>query len=238
MRKYLKKKLSSKILAKQGNVIETEKPTQDPTPEPLGAITSEQAMPESSTSSGAAPNPFDPCRFAVPHTVAGDVGIVKQLVTCPVRKPNRQEFVRVHPDPEFRLRAYILELKDEREIYLVDPAVAVGLTGEVRIVTLHLSVNRQGATFLWPVPEPGLDGRENGWWASARIAADKAESSWTRMVASMTQGAYDVYVASGVLGEPVWPDKSMGDIITVAFGEKFIIRDANHPVIRRLLGQE
>jgi len=52
----------------------------------------------------------------------------------------------------------------------------------------------------------------------------------------MPQGAYDVFAAPGALGTPVWPDKAMRDILAVAFGESFIIRDAGHPVVKRLLG--
>lgn len=195
-----------------------------------------QAKPDPSYNSASAPDPFDPAQFAVSGTAVRGVGVVKQLVTCPVRKPARQEFVRVHPDAEYRLSANILELKEERETYLLDPSVAAELPGEARIVSLRLTVSRQGALFLWPVPDPSLDGHENAWWTSVRIAAEKAEREWTRMVANMSQGAYDVYVAPGVLGEPVWPDKSLGEIIKVAFGEKFIIRDGAHPVVRRLLG--
>ncbi|OYY32754.1 MAG: hypothetical protein B7Y07_10875 [Halothiobacillus sp. 24-54-40] len=168
--------------------------------------------------------------------MAGGIGVVKQLVTCPVRKPGRQEFVRVHPDAEYRLSAYILELEDERETYLVEPSVAAELPSETRIVSLRLTVTRQGVIFLWPVPEPSLEGYENSWRTSARAAADKAESQWTRIVSNRSQSLYDVYVAPGVLGEPGWPDKSLGEIIKVAFGEKFIIRDGAHPVVRRLLG--
>lgn len=195
-----------------------------------------QAKPDRSHNSASASDPYDPAQFAVSGTAAGGVGVVKQLVTCPVRKPTRQEFIRVHPGPEFRLSTNILALEEEREIYLLDPSVAAEIPGEARIVSLRLAVSRQGAIFLWPVPEPSLDGRENAWWTSARIAAAKAEREWTRMVANMSQGAYDIYVAPGVLGEPVWPDKSLGEIIKVAFGEKFIIRDGAHPVVQRLLG--
>ena len=181
-------------------------------------------------------DPFDPARFVALGSIAGNIGVVKQLVTCPVRKPSSQEFVRVHADTRFCLRAFVIEIKEERETYLVYPAVAIELPSETRVVSLRLAINRQGAIFLWPVPEPRLDGHENAWWSSARIAADKAMCDWTRMVANKSQGAYDVFIAPGVLGDPVWPDKSMGEIIKVSFGEKFIIRDAEHPVIRRMLG--
>jgi hypothetical protein len=183
------------------------------------------------------PDPFDPAQFAASSAIQGNAGVIKELVTCPVRKPNKQEFVRVHPGEDYQLRAHILELKEERETYLVMPALAAGLPGETRTVNLRLAVSRQGAVFLWPVPEPSLDGRETGWGASARAAAINGESNWVRLIANMAQGAYDVFVASGALGTPVWPEKALRDILAVAFGESFIIRDAGHPVVRRLLGR-
>lgn len=189
-------------------------------------------------SAPASPDPFDPAQFAASSTVTGEFGVTKEMVICPVRKPNNQEYVRAHPGPDFRLRAHILELKEEREAYLVPPGIAVELPGETRLVSLRLAVNRQGAVFLWPVPEPGLDGRENLWAISHRAAAAKAETHWVRMKANMPQGGYDVYPAPGSLSTPLWPDKSMRDILAIAFGENFIIRDASHPVIKRLRGLE
>lgn len=212
--------------------------TQAQLPETLSAtdpIATSEVSP-SPTLQDTAPDPFDPAQFAANSTVLGGVGVTKELVTCPVRKPSKQEFVRVHPSADFQLRVHILELKDERETYLVMPAVAVALPGETRMVNLRLTVSRQGAVFLWPVPEPSLDGRETGWGTSARAAAISAETKWVRIVANMPQGAYDVYAAPGALGTPVWPDKLMRDILAVAFGESFIIRDAGHPVVKRLLG--
>lgn len=195
-------------------------------------VAATQALPSVPTG----PDPFDPAQFAAYSTLLGEVGVIKELVTCPVRKPTKREFVRVHPGPEYRLRVHILELKEERETYLVMPAIAAELPGETRTVTLRLAVSRQGAVFLWPVPEPSLDGRETAWHSSARTAADKAETQWVRIIANMPQGSYDVYVAPGALGTPVWPDKTLRDILAIAFGDSFIIRDAGHPVIRRLLG--
>lgn len=182
------------------------------------------------------PDPFDPAHFAANSSILGGIGVTKELVTCPVRKPNKQEFVRVHPGPEYLLRAHILELKEEREIYLMMPAIAAELPGETRTVALRLCVSRQGAVFLWPVPEPAVDGRDTGWSTSARAAATRAETHWVRIIANMPQGSYDVYSAAGSIGTPVWPDKTLRDVLAIAFGESFIIRDSDHPVIKRLLG--
>jgi hypothetical protein len=185
----------------------------------------------------SSPDPFDPAQFAASSTVYSGIGITRELVACPVRKPNKQEFVRVHTGAEYRLSAHILELKMEGEVYLVMPSLAAELDGETRAVSLRLAVNRQGAVFLWPVPEPRIDGREIAWHTSARTAADKAETHWVRIIANMHQGCYDVWTAPGDLGTPAWPNVKMRDLIELAFGEKHIIRDAGHPVIRRLLGR-
>ena len=57
------------------------------------------------------------------QSVLETVGTCKLITTVPVRKPNQQEFFRVHPDPAYRLTpAAVIELKDERETYLVLPA--------------------------------------------------------------------------------------------------------------------
>src|SRR3954449_9336406 len=78
-----------------------------------------------------APNPFDPASLRLSQSFADTVGVKKLLTTVPVRKPNRQDFVRVHPDPSFRLSpAAIIELKEDREVFLVRPDMAVELPGE------------------------------------------------------------------------------------------------------------
>jgi hypothetical protein len=188
-------------------------------------------------SASAAPDPYDPAQFAASSTLGGSSGVTKELVTCPVRKPNKQEFVRVHPDANYSLCANILELKQEGETYLVMPGVAEALPGETKRVMLRLTVNRQGSVSFWPVPEPQLDGRDNHWNVSARSAAKRAEEAWVRIIANMSQGSYDLFVAPGDLADPAWPNKSLRDILEVAFGESFIIRDVAHPVIKRLMGR-
>ena len=47
----------------------------------------------------------------------------------------------------------------------------------------------------------------------------------------------EVLVAPGALGNPMWPENSMRDLLALAFGETFTIRELSHPVIKRLLGQ-
>src|SRR5262245_41194598 len=143
------------------------------------------------TENGPAPNPFDPAALRLDQSFAGAVGVKKLLTTVPVRKPNRQDFVRVHPDPANRLTpAAIVELKEEREVYLVTPAMAMELPGELTVATLYTSINRQGVLHLWPVKLPGPDGKHNEWHRSAAEAAELAMRRWVRLTANMSLGAY------------------------------------------------
>lgn len=51
-----------------------------------------------------------------------ELGGQKILTVVPVRKPNRQEFFRVHPSEEWRFPTALLSLKEERgESYLIAP---------------------------------------------------------------------------------------------------------------------
>ena len=85
-------------------------------------------------------NPFDPAALRLDQSYADTVGVKKLLTTVPVRKPNRQDFVRVHPDPAFRLTpAAIIEVKEDREVYLVMPSIAQQLPGEFSVATLFTS---------------------------------------------------------------------------------------------------
>ena len=89
----------------------------------------------------------------------------------PVRKPRQQDFVRVHPDAEFRQPFAVIELKDDRERYLVMPQIAAALPTEIVTEMLYTTINRQRVVSLWPVRLPASDGRVNEWHRSARADA-------------------------------------------------------------------
>jgi hypothetical protein len=184
-----------------------------------------------------APDPFDVASLRLDPSYAETVGVRKLLTTVPVRKPNRQDFVRVNPDPGYRLSpAAIIELKEDRETYLVTPQVAPDLADEFSVATLFTAINRQGVPFLWPVKLPGPDGKHNDWHRSASEAAERAMAKWIRMKANMSLGAYDVFEAAGGLPEPEWPDLSFQEILKTAFRDH-IVDSTEHPVVKRLLGE-
>jgi len=182
------------------------------------------------------PDPFDPASLRLSQSFAEDVGVKKLLTSVPVRKPNRQDFVRVHPDPAYRLSpAAIVELREDQEVYLVTPDMAANLPGEISTATLFTTINRQGVLHLWPVKLPGPDGKHNEWHRSAGEAAETAMERWVRVTANMSLGAYDVFQATGILPEPDWPDLPFPEILKIAFRNHIVDR-SDHPLINRLQG--
>jgi hypothetical protein len=187
---------------------------------------------------GAAPDIFsDLSALRMDQSFADSVGVKKLLLTVPIRKPHAQEFVRTHP--EFRLPgAPVIELKDDRETFLLKPNVAEMLPStDFKLRDLFLTISRQGVLFVWAVPVPTADGRgrSNAWHTTGRDAAVLATTQWVRISANMALGAYDVSVATVKLPEPEWPtDKSFSDILRIAFRDR-VIETVDHPVIQRLL---
>ena len=182
------------------------------------------------------PDPFNPAALRLDQSYADTVGVKKLLTTVAVRKPTRQEFVRVHPDAEYRLTpAATIEVKDDREVYLVTPAMAQALPGEVAVVTLLTAINRQGVLYLWPVKLPNPDGRQNEWHRSAAEAAERAMKKWVRVTANMSLGAYEIFEATGDLPEPEWPEFSFQELLKIGFRDRVVDRD-DHPLVLRLKG--
>ena len=181
-------------------------------------------------------DPFNPLSLRIDPAMGAEIGVKKALLHVPIRKPNRQEYFRTHPEPDYRMNIAILELKEEREIYAVMPDVASALPGETRIVELRLCVTRTGAMYIWAVPLPTPDGRENAWHKTAREAAEIAETKWVRMAANMGAGCYDVFVAPSELSEPTWPEQSFSDLLRIAFNGGRLTSKVDHPVINRLRG--
>jgi hypothetical protein len=186
---------------------------------------------------GIAPDPFNPAALRLDPSYAETVGVRRLLTTAPVRKPNRQEFFRVHPDPLYRLTpAAIVELKEDREIYLITPAVAQQLPDEFAVAALLTAINRQGVLFIWPLKLPNSDGKQNDWHRSAAEAAEMAIKRWSRLKANMSLGAYDVFEATGDLPDPEWPELAFSEILKIAF-RNHCVDQIDHPLFKRLLGQ-
>jgi hypothetical protein len=182
------------------------------------------------------PDPFtDLSQIRLDQSFADSCGVKKLVTTIPVRKPLPQDFVRVHPDPTYRGNFPIIDLKSEREIYVVTKQMAAALVGECVPVILFTAINRQGVVFIWPVRLPGYDGKTSTWHQSANEAAERAMNNWVRVKANMSLGAYDIFEAEASLQEPEWPNMPFNELLRVAFKDRLVDR-IDHPVIKRFRG--
>jgi hypothetical protein len=203
-----------------------------PTPETT-TPTPEQHEPEP-----AVPDPFDPATLRLTQEFVATAGVRKAIISVPVRKPDKSWFVRVHPDPSYHLPVAVIELKEDREVYLIAPALRAELATEstFKIKMLATAINRQGVLFLWECNMPRADGRADEWSRTALEAVEMATKGWIRVTANMSLGAYDVYQANAQLSDPDWPTATMGELLRIAFKDRYI--DAlDHPVLRKLRGE-
>jgi len=168
---------------------------------------------------------------------AASLGVKKALLTIPVKKPSKEWFVRVNP--AFQIQTCLLELKEDREIYLVSPILwdlLAGMESTFAPRMLFGATNRLGVFFIWPVRLPRKDGRQDEWSKSAMEAANMATKTWIRMQANQSLGAYEVMEATATLPEPKWPELSFNELLRIAFKDR-LIDTLDHPVLLQLRGE-
>lgn len=185
---------------------------------------------------GDGDDPFDPKRLKISARFREGQDVRKVIVSIPVRKPGRQEFFRAHPDLDMWLETTVLELKEDRLTYLVEPGLAPHLPGEAVPKLLVPTITTQGTLALWPIRLEDERGRLDEWNTVALEAAERARTKWIRLMANMGAGTYDVLEAAGTFSEPTWPELSLRQMLSMAFKER-VIGDLDHPVLKRLRGE-
>ena len=185
----------------------------------------------------ADPDPFDPASLRLTQDFHAAVGVKKAILSIPHRKPDKSWWVRVHPSEDYRLQTAVIELKDDREIYLVAPNLWPELATETTFKPklLVTAVNRQGVLFLWECNLPRADGRADEWSRTALEAVNMATKQWVRVQANMNLGAYDVAYTDKI-ADPEWPELSLAVILKISFKDHFI-SSPDHPVLRKLRGE-
>jgi hypothetical protein len=179
---------------------------------------------------------FDLDSLRLKQDFSETLGVKKVLSHVPVRKPHKTNFIRVHPGENYRMDVGIVEMKEERETFLVTPAMMsesgiYELVVPARLVTY---INRQGVLALWPL-KLEKDGKLNPWHESALKAAQLAEEQWVSVRADMSLGAYQIHTATKELPEPEWPEHTFSELVRLGF--KGLIVDApDHPLIQQLTG--
>ena len=181
-------------------------------------------------------NPFDPRRLRISQRFGEGQDVRRIVVSVPVRKPHRQEFFRTHTDAEMSVEVALLDLREDRQVYLVDRDLAPYLPGEAVAKLLISTLTSHGALFLWPIRLPDERGRLDPWNEVALAVAERAKGKWIRLVPNMGAGTYDVTEAANAFPDPAWPEATLQKLLEMAFKDRFI-DDIDHPVLRRLRGE-
>lgn len=181
---------------------------------------------------------LDFSKFKIPSESSDLPVTQKVLLHVPVRKPSKQQFVRVCSQEFGQFECAILKLEDDDRPYLVSPEIAQMIISDVKMVTLKLTMDRQGNVLLWPIPPRPIEGNDNIWNETQRDAAKLAENNWIRLTSNRDLGCYQATEARGEYPEPVWPELTMDEILTIAFGSTHVIMDQEHPALQKLWGLE
>jgi hypothetical protein len=169
----------------------------------------------------AAADPLNVAALRLSPAFEETAGVRKQLTIVPVRKPHRQEWIRVHPDEAYRGDFATIRLKPSDEYYLVAPTLIETLRNELTLVTIYTTINRAGVVFLWAAPRPSSDGRSpaDTWHRSAHEAAAAAMKRLTRVTANKDLGANEIAYSDNPTPEndPVWPDLPFVELLRLGF---------------------
>lgn len=172
---------------------------------------------------------FDMAAFQLPprHSLR------QRIAPLTIRKPDPQEFFRVHPGDDYTGDFSLLEDKSTRKIYIVHPDIAEEVGRDAFAAELHLAVNLEGGYFITFCKYPS---RPDEPYATTRIeVVEEAKLSWVRMVHKTNGDGYQSLKAGSPLPAPTWPDTPFLDLLS-SLGDR-LITDLCHPVLMRLRGE-
>ena len=182
-------------------------------------------------------DPFDVAALrATPPSVSVTEHVIVQVAA---RKPSRQEFFRVHADPDFALDGTVIEFEgpNGREDFWLPPNLRHVAPQDTKAVRILTCISKAGVVFLWPARLPSADGPGRTWYESALAVSEIAKTHWVKMAGNRAAGAYEAHKASGDLGVPQWPDYDLGALLKLAFGGDRVINSPDHDVLRSLRGE-
>jgi len=201
---------------------------------PPGAVEVPAAQASSTNVKIGEPSYFDVSAFIVKQDFDSALGIENVTTHVSVRRPKKEEWVRVHPTiaiPVFILKGDT-EAGGDGEVYVLTEVVARAVVELARPARLVLTENRAGVRFFWPVAVPDAN-RPNAWHVSALRAVEIARQRWVRVVASQAEGCYAVKITEADIPDPAFAGDAQ-ELLKLAL-ERRGIATANHEFIQRLL---
>jgi hypothetical protein len=128
----------------------------------------------------------------------------------------------------------MVEGKIDKDFYFVMPNMAAAMEGETFVAALVLCANPDRIPFFWPVRAID-ENRSNAYTDTAHTAIKMAVDKWVKIRANQKPGAgyYDIFIAKGDLGAPVFPANDMDSymkLLTSSVPEGRIIKAPDHPI--------
>jgi hypothetical protein len=156
----------------------------------------------------------------------------KPLLSIPVKRPPKKDFIRAHPI--FQFTAYVFEDDVSGETYCIDPTLRKKLREAdigMRKVVLVPYVNRRGTLFLWAITTT----EKGDWHNSAMKIVHIARERWVRVGSDRDRSCYVAYVATRSYGDPEFPDRTLSEMLDIAFSGKYI-DNLDHSAVKDLIG--
>lgn len=181
---------------------------------------------------------FDPARYRKPQDPRLNLGLEQSAGNLPntieARKPKKSWFIRVNPDPSYRviLPLYTDDDSKRREgnSYLFVPGLEIppDLESLVRDTLVAAAITSAGISFLYT-----LAVTDSTWHDSGIEAIRLAMEGWVRITPS--EGCYSVTSPIAVLPEPRFPDAPFRDYLERAFAKR-LIKSLDDPLVKKLRG--
>ncbi len=160
--------------------------------------------------------------------------VKKTILKVPIQKPSAQTWFQISPEPAWQIQVPVIELKQDREHYIVARDMRDELDGEWIPKLLAGVVTKQGTVMFWPIRLPGPDGKLDAWNASALEIVRSFADRWIRVRSNMESGSYEAIEPVSKFPPPEWPADPQA-MFKIAFRGR-VITSADHPVVRQLRG--
>ena len=183
-------------------------------------------------------DPFDPKNHKKPQdprlNPGADPAVCASPNTIEARKPKKSWFIRIHPDPSYRIVLPLYTDDDAKRrdssIYLFTPGLEIppDLEGLVRDTLVAAAITSSGIYFFYILPVS-----DSTWYESALTVIQRATQEWVRV--QPADGSYVIYAPIAALEEPRFPDVPFREWLERAFSKR-LIKSLDDPLVKKLRG--
>lgn len=181
------------------------------------------------------PNEINLDALRLPQNYNEITQVKLQILKVAIRKPKKNEFIRVRPGDEWKCNVWTYKTGDVDELFVVAPTMHSALQQLITPTQLHTAINQDGIVFLLPTTLPSSDGKPNSWNDTKAAAVLHGEVNWVRIVANQARKAYDINLPVNPKPGPEWPDITFDELLKLAFKGN-VIDTIDHPIVKKILG--